>query len=193
MLIEEPIIDDFKVDRKGITPALPLILRLVPVGFYCSIGVTIILCALFFFQLRLAGVKRDGHKAQVETLKVDAQKARAERTALEAEIKKANNVENWVGSSRVIQPLVVGIARSMGPKSSILDLRLTRVPDNLAQLKLSIKMATASTKQLDATLEEITKHKYRAISPVQTLGHGELDYRATLVRQESTKAGEEAR
>jgi hypothetical protein len=193
MLINEPRIDDFKTDRKDIAPPLPTILRLVPLLFYCSIGLTIALSLVFFSQLRAASAKRDSSTAQEASLKVQTQETINQRTALEAQIKKANAVESWITSARPLQPLVVDIARSMGPKSSILDLRLDRIPELPSQLRLSLKLATDTTKQLDTTMEAIAKHKYRSFSPVQSLGRGELDYRATLVRQELVKNGEEAR
>jgi hypothetical protein len=80
-----------------------------------------------------------------------------------------------------LQPLIVEIARSMAPHSSIIDLRLDRDGDAPAQLKFSIKLGTDSTKQLDTTLEKIARLDYRTFSPQQSLGRGELDYRATLV------------
>ena len=193
MLINETRIDDFKTDRKDITPPLPVILRLVPLLFYCSIGLAIALSLVFLSQIRAASTKRDNSHAQEASLKVQTQETQNQRTALEAQIKKANAVENWITSSRPLQPLVVDIARSMGPKSSILDLRLDRIPELPSQLRLSLKLATDTTKQLDTTMEAIAKHKYRSFSPVQSLGRGELDYRATLVRQEQVKNGEEAR
>lgn len=192
MLINEPRIDDFKTDRKDITPPLPAVLRLVPLLFYCSIGISIALCSIFFIQFRMSVQKRDVHKAQTTTLNAKTQETRNERSALEAQIRKANDVQAWVSCSRPLQPLVVDIARSMGPKSSILDLRLERIPDAPSQIKLAMKLATDSTKQLDKTLESISKENYRTFSPVQSLGRGELDYRATLVRQEQQKTGETA-
>lgn len=192
MQINESRIDDFKTDRKDIMPPLPMVLRLVPILFYCSIATTIILSAIFFVQLRMATAKRDAHKSQTASIAAQTQEARNQRTALEAQIKKAENVQSWISSSRPLQPLVVDIARSMGPKSSILDLRIDRIPENPSQLKLSMKLATDSTKQLDSTLEQISKINYRTFSPQQSLGRGELDYRATLVRQDLSKSGEVA-
>ena len=177
-------IDDFKNERKDIAPALPMVLRLVPLLFYCSIAVAIILSSLFAIQFQIAVQKRDNHKAQTASLGTQTQGARNERAALEAQIKKATDIQSWVASSRPLQPLLVEIARSMGPRSSILDLRLDREPDNPSQIKMSLSMGTDSTKQLDITMEKIAALNYRAFSPTQTLGRGELDYKATLVRQD---------
>lgn len=184
MQITERQIDDFKTDRKDIAPPLPVVLRLVPLLFYCSIAVAIILSSLFAIQFQLAVQKRDGHKALTASVITQTQDSRNQRTALEAQIKKATDIQNWVASSRPMQPLLVEITRSMGPRSSIVDLRLDREAENPSQIKMGLRMNADSTKQLDLTVEKIASLNYRAFSPVQTLGRGELDYKATLVHQD---------
>lgn len=182
MQITDRHIDDFKSDRKDISPPLPMVLRLVPILFYCSIAVTVILSSIFFIQFRLAIQKRDSHKAQAGSLNAQTQESRNQRAALEAQIKKATDIQSWVESSRPLQPLAVEITRSMSPKSSIMDLLLSRSPEDPSQIRLAIKIATDSTKQLDLTMERISALEYRAFSPTRELGRGELDYKATLVR-----------
>ena len=107
MLITEREIDDFKSDRKDITPPLPVVLRLVPLLFYCSIAVAVILSSIFAIQFQLAVQKRDNHKARTAALGSETQDARNQRAALEAQIKKATDIQSWVASSRPIQPLIV--------------------------------------------------------------------------------------
>ncbi|MFZ4777216.1 MAG: hypothetical protein ACOYM3_17755 [Terrimicrobiaceae bacterium] len=191
MQITDRQIDDFKSDRKDIAPPLPVVLRLVPLLFYCSIAVTLILSTLFFVQFRLAVQKRDSHKLQTGSLGTQTQDARNQRTALESQIKKATDIQSWVTGSRPIQPLLVEITRSMGPRSSIVNLRLDREEEIPSQLKMGLLMSTDSTKQLDLTMEKITSLNYRAFSPTQTLGRGELDYTATLVHQDLARQNNE--
>ncbi|MEI6032695.1 MAG: hypothetical protein WCS65_00260 [Verrucomicrobiae bacterium] len=191
MQITDRHIDDFKSDRKGITPPLPMVLRLVPILFYGSIAIAVILSSLFFLQFRLAIQKRDGHKAQASALNAERDESKTQRTALEAQIKRATDIQNWVESSRPLQPLVVEIARSMAQKSSIADLQLERMPDDPSQIRLGIKIGTDSTKQLDLTMEKIALLDYRAFSPTREFGRGELDYKAILVRRSSKQAAEE--
>jgi len=191
MQISDRHIDDFKSDRKGITPPLPMVLRLVPILFYCSIAVTVILCSLFFLQFRMAIQKRDGHKAQTASLSAQTQESKNQRVALEAQIRKATDIQNWVENSRPIQPLVIEITRSMTPKASIADLRLDRSPDDPSQIKLAIKIGTDSTKQLDLTVEKIALLDYQPFSPTRELGRGELDYKATLVRRNARQSSED--
>ncbi len=192
MQISDRHIDDFKIDRKGITPPLPVILRLVPLLFYCSIAVAISLCSLFFLQFRLAIKKRDDYKLQTVALNSQKQEIRNQRAALEARIKKATDIQSWVESSRPIQPLVLGITRSMAPKTSIIDLRLDRVDTDPSQIKLFITIGTDSTKQLDVTMEQVLALDYRAFSPRREFGRGELNFNATLVRKNMRQAAEEA-
>lgn len=179
-------IDDFKFDRKDITPPLPILFRLVPLLFYCSIAVTIILSSIYFLQFRLAVQKRDGLTAELATIAGQTQDTRNQRTALETQIRIATDIEAWVAGSRPLQPLIVEITRSMKPRSTIIDLKLERDADSPAQLKMAIKFGTESAKQLDDTLEKIAGQKYRAFSPQQTLGKNELDYSSTLVWQDPT-------
>jgi len=183
MQINARQIDDFKNDRKDITPPLPLVLRLVPILFYCSIAVTVILCSIFFIQFRVGIAKRDNHKAQTAVLNAQTQASRNERAALEAQIKKATDIQDWVQGSQPLQPLIVEITRSMGPKASLLEMRIDRSADDPAQLKLELQIGTDSTKQLDATMERIASLDFRAFSPTRELGRGLLDYKAMLVRR----------
>jgi len=192
MQINDRQIDDFKTDRKDITPPLPMVLRLVPILFYCSIAVAVILSSIFFIQFRLGIKKRDSHKAQAAVLNTQTQEARNQRAALESQIKKATDIQDWVQGSRPIQPLLVEITRSMAPKSSILDLRLDRSPDDPSQIRMGLKVGTDSTKQIDLTMERIATLGYRAFSPTRELGRGELDYKATLVRKVQSSEPEPA-
>lgn len=182
-LLEHPI-DDFKSERKDIMPPLPVVLRLVPLLFYCSIAVAVILSSLFAIQLKLAVQKRDNHKSQTGSIAAQTQEARNERTSLETEINKARDIQSWVAGSRPLQPLIAAITRSMGPSSSIVDLRLDRDADNPSQIKMGLRIGTDSTKQLDITVDKITAMNFRTFSPTQTLGRGELDYKVTLMLQD---------
>jgi len=190
MQLDARTIDDFKADRKGITPPLPTILRLVPILLYCSIAVTVLLVSLFLVQYRMATQKRDGHLLQAKTLLGQKDASRNDRSALEIRIKKATDVKSWVAGSRQLQPLIMEITRSMAPKSTIMDLRLERDAASPAQLNLAPRLGPDTTNQLDTTLERMATQKYRVLSPEQQLGRGELAYRATLIRQEPDRQPE---
>jgi len=184
MQVTGKTIDDFKTDRKDITPPLPILLRLVPLLLYCAIALAVILNTIFFIQFRLAAQKLDGHTSGTAALQAQVADSRNQRTALEVQIKKATDIEAWVESSRPLQPLAVQIARSIGEGSSIVDLHLDRDPDSPSQIRLSMRLSTDSIKQLDTTLEKIAAQKYRVFSPQQSMGRGEIDYKTTLVWQD---------
>jgi len=186
MLIHGKAIDDFKTERKNITPPLPMALRLVPILFYLSIVCGILMNGIFALQFADATRARDQATQELSATRANLAKVDEERKALEAEVKRASDIAAWVESSRPLQPLAVNIARSIGPESNIVDLKLERDPENPAQLKLALRLTGDSTKQLDLILERIAAEKYRIYTPQQTLIRGEIEYKATLVWQAGT-------
>jgi len=180
-------VDDLKSDRKDITPPLPVLLRLVPILFYCSIALAVILNSIYFIQFRLAVEERDSHVRQIAELRSQLATASGQRVALEKQIKKASDVEAWLESSRPLQPLAVAIARSIREDSTIIDLRMDRDPESPAQILFAIRLNTGSIKQLDTTLETIARERYRIISPTQNMSRGEVDYKAKLVWQDPSR------
>ena len=188
MQIHGKPIDDFKSERKGIAPPLPVALRMVPILFYLSIVCGILMNGIFALQFAEATRAREDATKELSSAKADLAKVANERKALEAEVKRATDVATWIESSRPIQPLVVSITRSIAPETNIIDLRLERDPDNPAQLKLALRLTGDSTKQLDLILERIAAEKYRIYTPQQALVRGEIEYKATLVWQAGTTA-----
>lgn len=184
MKLESRVIDDMKTERAEIAPPLPATFRLVPLGFFLSVAGTIILCGFFAWQLHEASASRDAWKAQTEETKQAHRATRAERRQLEEQAKRASDILAWVESSRGLQPLIVDIARSMEPESSLTQLSLVRDGNNATQVRLALRMNSQGLAQLDQTLESIFRKNYRAYSPQQTLARGEVDYQATLIWQD---------
>ena len=176
-------IDDLKSDRKDIMPALPMVLRLVPILFYGAVAFLLVIGALAFWNMRVATQKRDVVKERIASLQTEIAKTKAERAALEAKIREATDLEAWVLASMPLQPLVVGIVRSMDPQSSIVDLKLERDAETPSQLRLGLRLNTNSDQQLEDTLEVIRRMNYREFSPTQTRVRGDLDYKASLLWQ----------
>ncbi len=183
MLIQGHEIDDFKTDRKDILPPLPMVFRLVPILFYCSLGFLAVIGSLAFIHGRMATAKRDAVLRNIAAVKADIDKNKAERAALEAKIREATDLESWVLASMPLQPLVVNIIRSMGPQSSIVDLILERDAETPSQLRMNLRLNTDSDKQLEQSLEVIRGMHYREFSPTQTRVRGDLDYKASLLWQ----------
>lgn len=176
-------IDDLKTDRKDIMPPLPMVFRLVPILFYSAIAFSLIVGSVAFWNSRVATQRRDAIRQQIATINADIAKTKASRAELEVKIREATNLEAWVLSSMPLQPLVVGIIRSMASNSSIVELSLERDAETPSQLKLGLRLNTESDKQLEDTLAKIEEMHYREFSPTQTRVRGDLDYRASLLWQ----------
>lgn len=181
MQIHAKSIDDFKSDRKDISPPLPIYLRILPVVFYLTVVGSILLNGLFFMNLSQASKNKDLALARERQVQADLATAKKERGDLENEAKKATDILAWMDAARPLQPLMVEIARSIEPDSSILELRLDRDADNPTQIRFALRLASETTRQLDLTLAKISDLRFRTFSPQQSLDKGEIDYKATLL------------
>jgi len=185
MQIQGKYVDDFKTDRKGISPPLPVYLRLLPIVFYLAIFASILLNGLFVVRYSQATRERDEAIKREAGLQADVATARKQRESLEGEARKASDIGSWVEGSRPLQPLVVEISRSMEAGNLIEELRLDRSAENPAQIKLSLHLGSDSAKQLDLTLAKIGDRKFRLFSPQQTLVKGDITYKATMLWQDN--------
>lgn len=181
MQITARSIDDFKTDRKGISPPLPIYLRLLPLLFYLAVLGSIVLSGLFFIRYSQAGKMRDVARQRAGQIQADLQASKKQRQDLENEAKKASDIVAWLEASRPLQPLLVEIGRSIEPNSSIVELRLDRDANNPAQIRFSLRLSSDGTRQLDLTLAKIAALRFRTFSPQQTFEKGEIDYKATLI------------
>lgn len=188
MQISGKFVDDFKTDRKGISPPLPIYLRLLPIVFYLTVFASILLNGLFVLRFGQATKERDDANARDTAVQADLATAQKQRTDLEGEAKKASDIGSWVEGSRPLQPLVVDIARSIEAGGSIEELRLDRAAENPAQIRLSMHLGSDSPRQLDLTLAKISERKFRLFSPQQTLVKGDINYKATMLWQDANRA-----
>jgi len=184
MLITENRIDDFKTERKGVSPPLPMIMRLVPILFYLSLLFLAVVGSVASLRAKLSSDQRNTVVAKNEELKKEIDSVKARRAALESEINQALDLEAWVLASMPLQPLVVAIIRSMGQDSEIVELSLERDAETPSQLRIGLKLNTASDKQLEKTLEVIRQMNYREFNPTQMRLQGNLDYKASLLWQD---------
>ena len=184
MLIDARKIDDFKTERKDLLPPLPMIFRLVPLLFYLSIIFFAVVGSVGVWHSRVAEERRLSLLGETASLQAEIEQTKAARVALDDQALEAMDLENWVLGSMPLQPLVVEIVRSVGENSSIAKLSLERDPETPSQLKLALTLRTDSDAQLDATLNAIRKLNYIDLSPTQTMVQGNLEYRATLLRDD---------
>jgi len=178
------VIDDFKTERKDVTPPLPPALRVVPIVFYLAVVLAIVLNAVFAFQITSVTNQRETLKSEARRLQGEITQVRDQRRKLEGEAKRASDIANWIESTRPLQPLSVNIVRSMLPESSLVDLRLDRDGDTPTQIKLVLRMNSEVARQLELSQEAISGLNFRTYSPQQTVARGEIDYQATLIWQE---------
>jgi hypothetical protein len=117
-----------------------------------------------------------------EELRKEIEGIKAEKTALENEIREATDLEAWVLSSMPLQPLVVAIIQSMGPRSEIVGLTLERDAETPSQLRIGLDLNTDSDEQIEQMLEAIRGLNYREFNQTVQRVQGNLDYKAGLVR-----------
>lgn len=183
MQIQRRIIDDFKTDRKDILPPLPAILRLVPILFYCSIGVAVVLASVFWLQLKVAKTRLAQQENAVAQADVQLRQVKEQKAHLDGLILRANNIEKWVTASQPIQPLAVAIARSIQKGSTLVELQLSRKEGLAGQIQLALRLATSDPRQLDRIINAISAEGYRFISPQQSVSNGIFEYKSTLIWQ----------
>jgi predicted ribosomally synthesized peptide with SipW-like signal peptide len=127
--------------------------------------------------------RRNAIAARVESLKKEIAGVKNERAALEQKIVEAQDLEAWVLSSMPIRPLFVDIVRSMGPQSEIVELSIERDAETPSQLRLNLKLNTASDAQLEETIAVIAKRNYREFNQTQARVQGNIEYTASLLWQ----------
>lgn len=188
MLIDARKIDDFKTERKDLLPPLPMVFRLVPLLFYLSIIFFAVVGSVGVWHSRVAQDRRLSLLNETAALQQQIDQTKASRASLDEKTLEAIDLENWVLGSMPLQPLVVGIVRSIGENSYIANLSLERDPETPSQLKLALTLRTDSDAQLDATLKAIRELNYIDLSPTQSMVQGNLEYRATLLRNDKKGA-----
>lgn len=175
---------DFKTPRTDTSKRLPNSFKLVPVAFYVAlIGGT-----YFMTNDWLAYKRAQDEKVAAENVKRDhetaIQKLTEEKTALDAETGKAQEVAKWMEGARNVQPLSVAIARSMPPEVRMSDLTIERSDQVPSNLSLSLRINGGTANDVALIESSITRLNYRSYSPQQSKTGDVVEYRSTLVRQE---------
>ncbi len=121
----------------------------------------------------------------IEELQKQIEAIKAERTVLENEIQEAMALESWVLGSIPLQPLVVAIIQSMGPRSEIVDFTLERDAETPSQLQIGLDLYADSDEQIEQTLEVIRGLNYREFNQTLQRVQGRFDYKSSLLWQDS--------
>jgi hypothetical protein len=181
MVIPKHIVDDFKTNRKDITPPLPYILRLVPLCFYLSIVAAVVLCSVFLLQIAVATDNIQKDTRATESILAEAKQTDEQRGKLEARIIQATDLQAWAEGSLPVQPLAVSAARSIESGSMLSDLRIDRDSGAPSSIRFGMRVAATSPDQIERTTTALTDQAYRVVQPQRTLSEGQIDFRATLV------------
>jgi hypothetical protein len=183
MQIDARKIDDFKTERKNLLPPLPIVYRLVPILFYLSLLFTFVVGSTALWHSRVATQRYLSLVQQNAELQKKIEATKATRAELEKNIREASDLENWVLASMPLQPLVVGIIRSVAESdgATIVDLGLERDPQTPTQLRLTLTLSTDDDKHIERTLKVIQDLNYHEFSPTQSRVRGNLEYRASLL------------
>jgi hypothetical protein len=181
--METFVCHDLKNQKGEISGGLPAAYRIVPVVFYLAI----IGCstAMGWFELEKRRAIEEAVSAKTQGAGYQAESARLgkERAKIEELNTRATEVSKWVEGSMNLQPVCVAISRAAGRDATIAELGLTRNSEIPSQVHLALTMSMADSKVMDATLQGIRDLGFRAYSAQQSKELDHLDYKATLVWQ----------
>ena len=183
MQIDDTTLDDFRSPRQGISPPLPKLFMIVPLFFYSSVAFLGAVGSTASIAAKFSSDEKTVVISQSASVTSEIEKTKIARTALNAEIAEATELESWVLASMPLQPLILEIMRSIGPDDEIVELSIERDAETPSQLRINLTLNTASDKQLEKTIAVINRMNYREFNPTQTRSQGNLDYRASLLWQ----------
>jgi len=174
---------DLKSQRPEISSGLPSGYKLVPVLFYLAlIGCT---AAMGWFEIERskAVVESRNYAAQTATFNAESARIAKERANVEALNKRAGDVAKWVEGALNLQPICVAVSRAAGQNATIAELSLARNTELPSQVHLELRVNNADSTVMDATLQGIRGLDFRAYSAQQSKEVDQLEYKATLVWQ----------
>lgn len=174
---------DLKTERREVLRGgLPASYQLVPIGFYASMVLCSLLAVWFYLGLKNAETReREAAAAETQFSQQTAQ-LNVEIKEMEILADKAKATSEWVEGSQGLQPLVVGISRSMGNRSTIAEMSLTRNTEMPAQIFLDLKMDDITPAVREAVQDSIRDLKFRAHNQDEKWPEDtSLDYVVTLV------------
>jgi hypothetical protein len=174
---------DLKSPRGEVSQGLPPAYRLVPIAFYLAlVGCTAAMC-WFEMERRRAVVEALAFSTQAATYQAETARIGGDRARIDTLVVRATGVAKWLEGAVNLQPICVAVSRGAGKHANIIDLSLTRNSELPEQVKFELRMSNANSEVMDATLQGIRDLGVRAYSAQQSTDLDQLDYKATLVWQ----------
>ena len=174
---------DFKTPRTDTSKRLPDTMRLVPVMFYAVLVLGIASGVRDYLALTKSEKLISEATVRKETLEAQKLQLDGELSDVNKQKQKGEMIAQWVEGTRMIQPIVVAIARAMPQETDITSLILERNPELPAQVSLTLKMLNGGMPEFAKVESSISKLNYRSHSPQQEKMDGGMQIRSMLVHQ----------
>jgi hypothetical protein len=174
---------DFKTPRTDTSKRLPDSMRLVPIMFYAVLVLGIASGVRDYLAITKSEEQLASATVQKETLEAQKVQLDGELADVNTQKLKGEMIAQWVEGTRMIQPIVVAIARSMPQETDITSLVLERNPELPAQVSLTLKMLNGGMPEFGKVESSISKLNYRSHSPQQEKMDGGIQIRSMLVFQ----------
>lgn len=185
---------DLKTERSDVGQPLPGILRILPVLFFLTILFALLGNTFFYLQLNSAKAEKERWLKKEKAEKTQSDSLLAEKDTIAEEAKRADSVVRWMEGAKGMQELVLGITRSMEGDVTIAELALTRDKASPGHINTTLRLngggGAGGNRQLDSTLTQLNSdpYFYKSYSAQVSNGkEGQLDYEATLIRQQQKR------
>tara|TARA_R110002096_G_scaffold114770_4_gene248792 strand:+ start:5418 stop:5987 length:570 start_codon:yes stop_codon:yes gene_type:complete len=183
--MESGICHDLKSERREISKGLSPALRFVPILFYLAL----VLCStsLVWFEMGYSKSKTAREKWSSQSRQFQAKNVQVgtDRQKIEALNTQARTVAKWLEGAHSLQPLCVAISRSVGDEATVAEVAISRNGELPRQLKLNLKIDGVNSSVLEQVLNSWMALDFRAYSAQQQKEQDSVDYKATLVFQNS--------
>ncbi len=183
--MENGICHDLKSERREVSKGLPAALRFVPILFYAAV----LLCttSLVWFEMGHSKSKKAREQWSTQSRQFQAKNVQLgqDRQKIETLNTQAQVVAKWLEGAHSLQPLCVAISRSVGDEATLAEVVMSRNGELPRQLKLNLKLDGVNSTVLEDVLNSWMELDFRAYSAQQQKDQDSVDYRATLVFQNS--------
>ncbi len=188
--MDSGICHDLKSERREVSKGLPPALKFVPILFYAAMILCTASIVWFEYGRKKAETEREKWAGQSRSFQAKNVQVGKDRQTIEELNTQARSVAKWLEGAHGLQPLCVAISRSVGDDSSIDELALARNGELPRQIKLTLKLDGVNSTVLEQVLSSWVALDFRAYSAQQKKMQDSVDYKATLVFQNSgSKSG----